>query len=159
MKRPNELSLLTQIVEEGYSRKTWHGPNLRGAVRGLTVQEASWRLSAKRHNIWEIVVHCAYWKYIVRRRILAEKKGSFPLKGSNWFHRPEHRTESAWKQDVKLLGQMHVLLTQAIAHLQSSDLQKKPQGSEWTIRSTLYGIAMHDVYHAGQVQLLKRLMR
>jgi hypothetical protein len=157
--RNSELNLLLHIIDEGYARKTWHGPNLRGAIKGLTAQEAAWRPSAGRHNIWEIVVHCAYWKYIVRRRILAEKKSSFPLKGSNWFLRPSHKSESAWKEDLKLLDAMHVLMVEAIAGLTTSNLSRKPKGSEWSIRATVYGIAMHDVYHAGQIQLLKRLMR
>lgn len=147
------------MVDEGYASRAWHGPNLRGAIRGLNAKQASWRPSKKRHNIWEIVVHCAYWKYIVRRRILGEKKGSFPLKGSNWFHRPEEVTEPSWKRDRKLLADMHSSLAEAITGLEDSDLQKKPKGSIWSIRSTVYGIAMHDVYHAGQIQLLKRMMK
>ena len=159
MKRSAELILLLQMIEEGYTRKTWHGPNLRGAVRGLTSREAAWRPAPKRHNIWEVVIHCAYWKYAVRRRILGGKKGMFPLKGSNWFPRPEKQSSSSWKEDVRLLDEMHSLMVKTISSLKPADLRKKPKGSLWSIRSTLYGIAMHDVYHAGQIQLLKRLMR
>src|SRR5262245_16173373 len=77
-----EIVRLLDQIEEGYARRTWHGPNLRGSIRGLSSARAAKRLSPSRHNIWEIVVHCAYWKYAVRRRITGEKRGSFPLKGS-----------------------------------------------------------------------------
>ena len=70
-----QIKLLLSLIDEAYEKKTWHGPNLRGSIRGLTAKQASWRPSPKRHNIWEIVVHAAYWKYIVRRRLLGEKKG------------------------------------------------------------------------------------
>ena len=154
-----ETDLLLQMIEEGYQMRTWHGPNLRGAIRGLVAKQAAWRPSPGRHNIWEIVVHCSYWKYAVRRRILGGKKGMFPLKGSNWFPRPEKQSPPSWKEDVRLLDEMHSLMVETISGLKPADLWKKPKGSLWSIRSTLYGIAMHDVYHAGQIQLLKRLMK
>jgi len=159
MDQSSELKLLLQIVDEGYQKKTWHGSNLKGSIRGLTAKEAAWRPSSHRHNIWEIVVHTAYWKYIVRRRILGEKKGSFPMRGSNWFKRPEEMSEQAWKQDVKLLDNMHTVLVEAIEQLKRSDLNTKPKGSTVTNRQIIWGIAAHDVYHAGQIQLLKRLMK
>jgi len=153
----NEITILRQIIDEAYHNRAWHGTNLRGSIRGLTVSQASWRPSPARHNIWEVVVHCAYWKYIVRRRILGEKKGSFPLKGSNWFKRAGTGSEKAWREDIHLLEETHERLREAIAGLTSSDLKKKPFGSTWTNLQTISGIASHDLYHAGQIQLLKRL--
>lgn len=154
-----EIHQLLQIIDESFDKHAWHGTNLRGSIRGLTVQQAAWRPSQGRHNIWEIVVHCAYWKYIVRRRILGEKKGSFPLSGSNWFKRPMEQTEKAWRADVHLLEEAHQSLCNAIAGLKSSDLKKKPFGSKWTNLQTISGIASHDLYHAGQIQLLKRFRK
>lgn len=158
--RPSpEIKLLLQGIEEGFAKKAWHGPNLRGSIRGLTAKEAAWRPGRGRHNIWEITVHCAYWKYIVWRRITGEKRGSFPLLGSNWFTRPAETSETAWKQDVKLLNDMHRLLIEAVANLKPSDLKKYPKGSKFDNRSTIFGIAAHDLYHTGQIQLLKRFMQ
>ena len=79
----SEIHLLLRMLDEAYSVKTWHGPNLKGSLRGLTAVTAAWRPGPKRHNIWEVAVHAAYWKYVVRRRLLGEKRGSFELKGSN----------------------------------------------------------------------------
>lgn len=151
--------LLLKLIDEGYEKQTWHGPNLRGAIRGLTAQQAAWRPGPKRHNIWEVVVHAAYWKYIVRRRISGEKRGSFPLKGSNWFRRPEKLSEREWKNDVRMLDALHRDMRRAIKSLRPSDLRKRPGGSKYTNEATVYGIAFHDIYHAGQIQLLKRLYR
>jgi hypothetical protein len=82
---PIEL-LLTQI-DQAYDHRSWHGTNLRGSIRGLTPEEAVWRPAPRRHNIHELIVHCAYWKYVVSRRLAGGKRGSFALKGSNWFAR------------------------------------------------------------------------
>lgn len=147
------------LIDQSYDKKAWHGPNLRGCIRGLSARQAAWRPAPDRHNIWEIVVHCAYWKYIVRRRILGEKRGSFPLKGSNWFHRPAELMEREWKRDVDLLQMCHNTMREAIASLEQGDLANVPTGSKVDHATIIAGIASHDVYHAGQVQLLKRLMR
>src|SRR6266404_471126 len=86
-----EIEHLLGLLDEAYKRAAWHGPNLRGSIRGVTAHEAAWRPKAGRHNIWEIAVHAAYWKYTVRRRLLGKKRGSFSLPGSNWFLRPVER--------------------------------------------------------------------
>jgi hypothetical protein len=151
------LDLLLDMVDRGFDKKSWHGPNLRGSIRGVDADLAAWRPAEDRHNIWEIVLHAAYWKYIVRRRLLGEKRGSFALKGSNWFPRPVTLSEGAWQEDIDLLEQTHQSLREAIASLAPADLEAKPAKSEYTNQAMIQGISAHDVYHAGQIQLLKRL--
>ena len=154
-----EISLVLRLIDEAYDHKAWHGTNLRGAIRGVGMGEAAWRPSRARHNIWEIVVHCAYWKYAVRRRLTGEKRGSFPLEGSNWFERPAGRAGQAqrWKADVALLASEHRRLKDAIASLTPTELRKSI--GKTPMASLVLGIAAHDLYHAGQIQLLKRLQK
>ena len=155
----NNIALLVESLREGYDKKSWHGVNLRGSLRALSAKDAAWRPGKGRHNIWEIAVHCAYWKYIVRRRLTGEKRGSFPLKGSNWYLRPERTTADAWKRDLHLLHDAHRALVLAVAELKSSALEDRPAGNRATNRAMIAGIAMHDVYHAGQIQIIRRLRR
>jgi hypothetical protein len=70
-------AILLRMIDEAFDRKTWHGTNLRGAIRGLTLSEVAWRPEARRHDILEIVVHADHWKYTVRRRRLGETRGPF----------------------------------------------------------------------------------
>jgi uncharacterized damage-inducible protein DinB len=155
----DSIDTLLALIDQSYDKKAWHGTNLRGSIRGLTAKEASQRPSPNRHNIWEIVVHCAYWKYIVRRRILGEKKGSFPLKGSNWFRRPSDLSEEEWRRDIELLESSHASMREAVTYLTSRDLSFIPRGSKVDNLAIIMGTASHDLYHAGQIQLLKRLLR
>ena len=67
--------MLLALVDEAYDRRSWHGPNLRGSLRGLSAAEAAWRPSPGRHSAWEIAVHAAYWKYAAWRRLTGEKRG------------------------------------------------------------------------------------
>ena len=107
-------------------------------------------------NIWEIVVHAAYWKYVVRRRLTGDARGSFPLSGSNWFARPADGTPAAWRADVALLEDTHQSLRAAIARFPVARLSRR-NGRTETNFSLIAGVAAHDLYHAGQFQLLKRL--
>ncbi len=155
---PNsEIQLLLDIIDQAYDHPAWHGINLRGSIRRLTAEQAAWRPAPGRHNIREIVIHAAYWKYAVRRRLLGEKRGSFPLKGSNWFLRPDVATDKAWRNDVALLEESHRSLRDAIAVLSPRALPERTARKKFTNAAVIYGVASHDLYHAGQIQLLKRL--
>ena len=152
-----EVELLLTVLEQAYDHPSWHGTNLKGSTRRVTLEQAAWRPAPTRHNIWELVVHAAYWKYAAWRRLTGQTRGSFPLKGSNWFRRPEDRTEGAWRSDLALLEGMHRSLREAVGNLTTPDLRRTPKGSKVSNLSLLSGVAAHDLYHAGQIQLLKRL--
>ena len=157
--RSSKIALLLRLLDESYEKKAWQGPNLRGSLRGVTAPQAAWRPSPGRHNIWELVLHAAYWKYAVWRMLVGEKRGAFSEKGSNWFTRPAAATERAWRGDLALLDEHHRRLRNAVEALTDSDLSRKTRGSKYATDNLVYGIASHDVYHTGQIQLLKRLWR
>ena len=139
---------LLDFLDEAYDRKSWHGPNLRSALKGVSAPEAAWRIAPGRHNIWELALHAAYWKYIARRRLMGEKRGSFQIPGSNFFERPEVLSEAVWKQDLQILAQEHQLLRASV-----SSMKHPTEKQQHLIR----GAAAHDLYHAGQIRLLRRL--
>ena len=153
----DEVDLLLAGLDEAFDRKSWHGPNLRGSIRGLDAAAASSRPGPGRHNIWELAVHAAYWKYAVWSRITGAKRGSFALPGSNWIERPAAGCEpdaGAWRADVALLAAEHRKLRAAVASLAGAPLADRDQ-----MLRLVRGVAAHDLYHAGQIQLLKRLQR
>jgi len=151
------VSVLLLDIDQGYDRKSWHGPVLRGSLRGVPAEQAAWRPAPDRHNIWELAVHAAYWKYSVLRRLRRGDEVRFPLKGSNWFPRPEgDADERAWQADLQLLGAMHRDLRHGVAALSDAALETIPEGSKTRVIDLVLGVARHDIYHAGQIQLLKR---
>jgi len=151
------IPLILRLLDQAYDHKSWHGATLRGSLRGLDPEAAAWRPGPDRHNIWEIAVHAAYWKYTVVRRITGAPRGSFPLSGSNWFTRPEELSNAAWKRDLALLAEAHQGLRAAVEGLAEPALDRTPPGSKTLLLDLLLGIASHDLYHAGQIQLIKRL--
>ncbi|SRR6266851_7778308 len=136
--------LLLRMLDEAFQRKAWHGTNLRGSLRGVTAEEARWKPGPERHNIWELTLHCGYWKYAVRRRLTGKKRGTFPRRGSNWLPPGEK-----WDDDLLLLSQEHRALLDAVRNASAQNLR--------THERLIYGVAAHDAYHTGQIQLIKRL--
>lgn len=150
----NNDSLLLHLLDEAYEKPTWHGPNLKQSLRGVTLQQAAWRPAPARHNIWEEALHAAYWKYVLRCRIAGGKRGSFALAGSNFFPRPEkgRYSEAAWRADRELLEKEHRALRAVVVRA-----LRTGRASRFTRQ--IFGIAFHDIYHAGQIRLLRRLQQ
>lgn len=97
MGKPQAVHTLLSIIDQAYNRRSWHGTNLRGSIRGVSARQAAWRPAPGGHNIWELVVHAAYWKYAVWRQLTGGRRGSFPLDGSNWFPRPDNGGDRQWR--------------------------------------------------------------
>ena len=152
------VTQLLEILDRAYDHHSWHGTNLRGSIRRVSAAQAVRRPAPRRHNIAELVVHCAYWKYTVVRRLTGQPRGSFPLRGSNFFVRDRGYSEDAWLADVALLDETHRSLRSAVAALSDRELPRVLRDSDHTtVFDTVAGIAAHDLYHAGQIQVLKRL--
>ena len=144
--------LLLEIADQGYERMTWHGPNLKQALRGVSARQAAWRPARGRHNIWEYTIHAAYWKYVARKRLLDDPRRAFPFPGRNWFSSPAALSEKDWKAARALLEREHRKWRVAVFKCAARRLRKKHTG-------LIFGVAFHDVYHAGQIQLLRRLQK
>ncbi len=150
-----DLGQLLALVDEAFEGRAWHGPTLWGAIRGVEAGRAAWRPAPTRHNIWEVVVHAAYWKHVVRRRLTGHRGDRFPFRGDDWFERPSG--PRTWKQDVRLLADEHRKLRRAIVTFDPLLLERLVHGKRHTAEFTIRGIAAHDLYHAGQVRLLEAL--
>ena len=151
------IDLLLRLIDQAYDHKSWHGPNLRSALRGLSAEDALWPPMGSfgtGHNIWEIAVHAAYWKYIVARALTGEKRRYFPYAGANWFPRND-ADATAWRRDLELLAEQHRKLRVAAAALDERVLNKRSPRGRVTYGGLIRGIAAHDLYHAGQIRLLR----
>jgi hypothetical protein len=154
-----EIQLLLDTLDQAFDQPAWHGTNLRGSLKGLKLDELLYRPQNKRHCIWEIALHTAYWKYTIWRRIADAPKGAFWRKPSNFPSLPDEQSLVFWKGDLLLIEQEHVRFRELVSKMPKSALSKKPGGSKWSFQQLIVGGASHDLYHAGQIQLLKRMAR
>ena len=141
--------LLLDVLDCGFDRRSWHGANLMSSLRGVGARTASRRFGSRK-TIWQQLLHAAYWKHVVINKLAGTTP--FGRAGSNWPKPPSKPSEAAWRADIKFLRAEHAHLRRIIEHLPARALDSK---TTWLI----HGVALHDVYHAGQIKLLRRLLR
>jgi len=155
-----EVALLVEMLDNAFTGRGWHGTTLTGALRGVTVKQALWRPARGRHSVWDVVLHAAYWKYTVRCRLSGVRPpGGFPRSPSNWPTPPARPTAALWRRDIRLLKQMHAELRAVVRKVSPAQLNKRSPAGTWRYSQLIHGVAGHDLYHTGQIQLLKRLMK
>ena len=159
MKKDPRLEEAFLLLDPPTGTRLWYGgASAVGALRGVSHQVAAWKPAPERHSIWELVLHLAYWKYAVRRKLEGGPRGGFPRKPSNFPRMPEPATTAAWKEDRELLAREHTALV-AAARTLDLKLLDEPVSEKGPHRylDMIFGVATHDIHHVGQIQLLKRL--
>ena len=144
----------TRILQEGYGPGAWHGPDLKAAIADVTSDAAFWRPGPSRHNIAEIALHHAYTAHSVRAKLTGKPAEAFALEGEDWFP-AEKPARMTWKQIAKVLDSEQQQLAAAVEEIESG--RAASPLSETEQLELLLGVTCHAIYHAGQVQLLKRL--
>lgn len=160
MNDPRLAEVLHLLAPPPGERLWYGGATVLGCVRGVTPKQAAWKPFSNRHSIWELTLHIAYWRYAVRRRLEGLPVGGFPRSPANWPAAPDAVDARSWNEDRGLLRSEHHALVDAVRRFDPTRLDERaPGGRKWTYADLLFGIVTHDLYHVGQIQLLKRLYR
>ena len=144
----------SRVLGEGYGSRAWHGADLKAALADVTASLAFWRPATGRHNIAEIALHHAYYVRSVRSQISGQPAESFVLEGEDWFP-AEDETTILWASIQATLDSQQHRLRSLIAAIEAGDATSALSGTERF--NLVLGITCHAIYHAGQVQLIKRL--
>jgi hypothetical protein len=144
-----------RILDEGYGPGAWYGSDLGAAVRETSAADAFTRPAKGRHNIAEVALHAAFWANEATSRLTGTPRAAFPLEGEDWFEL-SNDSKLSWKKIVATLDAAQQRLSQAVAEV-ASGARTSPLGEAERF-DLVVGIAGHAVYHAGQIQLIKKLI-
>jgi uncharacterized damage-inducible protein DinB len=150
----SEIRRIGSQLRRAYYGKAWHGPSVREALAGVTARQAARRPVDGAHTIWEITLHIAAWERVVLKRLRGEPIGSIPDE-ENFPAAPDDSEES-WQATLRDTDDVHAGLADEVAHLGEERLDEIALGADYSNRFMLYGVIQHDVYHAGQIALLKK---
>jgi len=145
-------------LDPSRGERLWYGgATLLGALRGVSAEQAAWKPHGECSSIWQIALHCAYAKCVVRCKLQDRNlRGEFPRRGGYWPQVPAAISDRSWSADRDLLREEHERLLGAAEDFDPARLDRKVAGSKrWTHADLLLGIVMHDTYHAGQIQIMK----
>ncbi len=141
--------LLDQL-NRAFGGEAWHGPALRNLLDGVTEEQAkSWPVRDA-HSILELVVHIGTWIDVVARRVGGNVVDSNSVQ--DW----SDVTKTSWAKAVQELERAESRLADAVARLDTEDLDKPVPGAKRSIESEILGVLQHNVYHAGQIAILKK---
>lgn len=158
--KDKRIESVLELIDPPKGFRPWHGgPTLMGCLRGIDAKEAAWKPAPDRHSIWELVLHIAYWKYRVKVRLNPEMEKGFPRTPADW---PvvDDPTEKQWKEDKAFIKKEHEQLIKELNAFPIDRLDEQlSSDKDWTYRQLIEGIAAHDTYHIGQIQLMKRLYK
>jgi len=150
----NTIRTDARILREGYGEGAWHGPDLKAALADVTEATAFWRPAPGRHNIAEIALHHAYYAHAVRAKLSEAEAEPFVLAGDDWFPVPDASTMT-WSKIREVVALEQQRLAECVSDV-SAGRTRSPM-SDSARFDVVLGITCHAVYHAGQIQLVKRL--
>lgn len=155
---------LVRLLSEAFTGPAWHGPALRSALRGIPAVEAAWRPGRGRNSIQELALHAAYAKHRVIGRLVPDRAARFPRKvARGWWPivsaSGKLSAQRQWEEDRALPRVYHDRLIAIVQALPDLRLQFRRGASRFTLGQEISGIALHDIYHAGQIRLLRRLFK
>jgi uncharacterized damage-inducible protein DinB len=155
-----EIDRIVDQLQREHEGDPWHGSPLRDLLNGIGCEVAAAHPIRSIHSVWEIVLHMTAWKNEVRRRLSGAPAGT-PEEG-DWPAVPAP-TPEAWQAAVDRLEQAHTALIAAIKEFPESKLfeatndpRDRETGAGVSHYVLLHGIVQHDVYHAGQIALVRK---
>jgi len=152
----SEMQRINEQLQRAFEGHAWHGPAVREVVADVTASGAAARPLPQAHSIWEIVLHIGVWENVVRRRLQGEVIDDLPPE-EDW-PAVRNASEDAWRVTVQDLEQGHRALREAIMQQDEARLEEMVSGKGYSVYTMLHGIIQHDLYHAGQIAVLKKAL-
>jgi len=149
----SEASRIAKLLRHAFEGSAWHGPALLELLEGVDAATAAAKPFPKVHSIWELVLHIAVWDQAAMVRLRGEKTQP---SGELNFPLVRKSTEAAWRKAVAETKRTHDALVKAVAALSASRLRDRVPGKRYDFYHMLHGIAQHELYHAGQIAILKK---
>ncbi len=148
-----EIERISEQLKRAFEGGAWHGPSVKEVLEGVTAEKAAARPVPGAHSIWELVLHIAVWEDAVRRWVSGDTADVPDEK--NW-PKLKDTSASAWKKALEDLEKGHMQLRQTISRLSDGELDKVLKHPKPTVYDLLHGAIQHDLYHAGQIAVLKK---
>jgi uncharacterized damage-inducible protein DinB len=148
-----EVNRIDDQLKRAFEGHAWHGPSMLEVLADVTAERAAAKPLSGAHSTWEIVLHVTAWHAGVRRRLEGERVELSPEE--DWPPVTD-TSDTAWRQALAALQQTHTELRSTVSRLADSRLPEKVAGKDHSVYVMLHGLIQHNLYHAGQVALLKK---
>ena len=145
-----EAEFTADEIDRSWRGEAWSGPALQENLAGVDEKSARWAPGAGVHSIFELLLHVTCWERVARERVLG--RANTPSDAEN-FPTPAR----SWDDALRMAQTGHAALVEAVRALSDDGIGKTAPGCSYTLRFMLHGVAQHNLYHAGQIAVLKKL--
>jgi uncharacterized damage-inducible protein DinB len=149
----SEGKFIADQLHRAFYGPAWHGPALVELLEDVSAVKAASKPLRNVHSIWELVLHISAWDGAMLRRLGGEKA---QLKADKNFPRVPAPTETAWRDTIASVKRTHDTLVRTVAQLSDTRLLDRVPGKRYNFHHMLHGVAQHELYHAGQIAILKK---
>jgi uncharacterized damage-inducible protein DinB len=153
----SEATRIADQLRRAFSGDAWHGDSVFEILDGVTAAQAAAHPIKNAHSIWELVLHIAAWDGAALRRLGGS---AVELSDTQNFPPVADASEAAWRETLAQVRRVHEELVKAMAALPDSRLDQivpGKKGAHYTFYYMLHGVVQHELYHAGQIALLKKM--
>src|SRR5882762_7596884 len=154
----SEIERILDQLKRAYEGGAWHGPSVCEVLTGVTATQAHARPPLQNaHSIWELTQHIAVWENVGRRRLEGDRAAIEISSPEDWPP-ADDTSETAWEQSKAVLDRSHEALREAISRIPEERLDEPILEGMSSVYVTVHGVIQHDLYHAGQIALLKKAL-
>ncbi|WP_348798881.1 DinB family protein [Flavobacterium adhaerens] len=151
----SERKRILNLYQSIYNGNPWLEVTLVNTLKDITAEQAYRKTNPKLNTIWEIVNHLIQWRRNILRRMQGE---TITTPEHNYFVPILDPSEAAWEQSLQSLAKTQELWNSYFEKLEDSDLEKIYTNNGHSYYEHIHGIIQHDIYHLGQIVILKKLL-
>ena len=152
-----EIERILDQLKRAYEGNAWHGPSVKEVLSGITAEQAHARPLANAHTIYELVRHIGVWEDAGRQRLEGDRAAIEISSPEDWPPIYD-KSEEAWQRTKDALDRGHQVFVKAIARVPELRLDEPILEGMSSVYVTLHGVIQHDLYHAGQIAMLKKAL-
>lgn len=156
MLRMSEIQRIADQLERGFDGDAWHGDPLMKILNGITAEQAAAHPIAGAHSIWEIVNHLRTYRAAIPVRLRGEVK---ELSDAEDWPAVTDKSETAWRNCLSDFRRRHEAFMEAVRGFSERKLTESVPNRDHSYYVLLHGMVQHDLYHAGQIAILKKAAR
>lgn len=152
-----ETERIVDQLQRSLEGPAWHGPSVLELLGAVDATQAVAKISPELHSIWELLLHMTAWQDVVRRRLAGEVISDLPPEQN--FPTIERPDPAAWERAIHEFRESCRALQESIRALADSDLELPVPGKKYNRYVMLHGVVQHNLYHAGQIAVFRKMIR
>ena len=150
----DEFDRIVKLVGSVYDGDPWYGPPVKNILSDLTEEDRTLK-TGESHSIIELIFHMVAWRNMTTQTL----EGNYEFTVSDEENFKPDAEKYSLKEAIEVLEMSQVLLLKALSTFDADKLQEKVPGKKYSYYQLIHGIIHHDVYHAGQISLLKKKIK